>query len=184
MCVGMFQLTHWQTLKCIRWISHNTPFCNRNIHMCGSFCYKIEHYGIYATGLDWCIIGFIQQVYGNGDWRLLGMTFARWHHELETFSVLLALCEGHPPVTAGFPSQRPVTRGFNVFFDLRLDRRLSKQSRRRGFEMPLRSWWRHCTDSNISLYNFTKLTLIPQHQQNFHRIWEMIWYFCYDTYCV
>ena len=32
----------------------------------------------------------------------------------------------------------------NVFFDLRLNKRLSKQSRRRWFETPLRLLWRHC----------------------------------------
>ena len=31
-------------------------------------------------------------------------------------SAFLALCEGNPPVTGGFPSQRPVTQSFNVFF--------------------------------------------------------------------
>ena len=35
---------------------------------------------------------------------------------METFSVLLALCEGNTPVIDGFSSQRPVTRSFNVFF--------------------------------------------------------------------
>ena len=34
-----------------------------------------------------------------------------------TFSVLLTLCEGNPLVTGGFPSQRPVTQSFDVFFD-------------------------------------------------------------------
>ena len=34
-----------------------------------------------------------------------------------TFSALLALCEGNP-VTGGFPSQSPVTRSFDIFFDL------------------------------------------------------------------
>ena len=48
------------------------------------------------------------------------------------------------PVTAEFPSHRPVTRSFDVFFDLRLNKRLSKQSRRRWFETPSRSLWRHC----------------------------------------
>ena len=38
------------------------------------------------------------------------------------FSVLLALCEGNSPVTGEFPSQRPVTRSFDVFFDLRLNK--------------------------------------------------------------
>ena len=37
-------------------------------------------------------------------------------------------CAGNSPVTGGFPSQRPVTRSFDVFFDLRLNKRLSKQS--------------------------------------------------------
>ena len=32
------------------------------------------------------------------------------------------------PVTGEFPAQRPVTRSFGVFFDLRLNKRLSKQS--------------------------------------------------------
>ena len=39
---------------------------------------------------------------------------------METFSTLLALCEGKSPVTGESPSQRPVTRSFDVFFDLRL----------------------------------------------------------------
>ena len=48
---------------------------------------------------------------------------------MEPFSALLALCEGNSPVTCEFPSQRPVTRCCAVFFDLRLNKRLSKQSR-------------------------------------------------------
>ena len=60
-----------------------------------------------------------------------------------TFSALLALCAGNSPVTGGFPSQRPVTRSFDVFFDLRLNKRLSKQSRCWWFETPLCSLWRH-----------------------------------------
>ena len=41
---------------------------------------------------------------------------------------LLAICAGNSPVTGEFPAQRPVTRSFDVFFDLRLNKRLSKQS--------------------------------------------------------
>ena len=37
---------------------------------------------------------------------------------MENFSALLAFCEGNPPVTGGFPSQRPVTQSVDVFFDL------------------------------------------------------------------
>ena len=46
---------------------------------------------------------------------------------METFSASLALCEGNSPVTGEFPTQRPVARSFDVFFDLRLNKRLSKQ---------------------------------------------------------
>ena len=42
-------------------------------------------------------------------------------------------------LTGGFPSQRPVTRNFDVFFDLHLNKLLSKQSRRRWYETPSRS---------------------------------------------
>ena len=63
------------------------------------------------------------QKVGDGTW---------WCHQMETVSALLALCAGNSPVTGEFPSQRPVTRSFDVFFDLRLNKRLSKQSW---------SWW-------------------------------------------
>ena len=45
---------------------------------------------------------------------------------METFSASLALCARNSPVTGEFPSQKPVTRSFDVFFDLRLNKRLSK----------------------------------------------------------
>ena len=43
---------------------------------------------------------------------------------METFSALLAICAGYSPVTGEFPGQRPVTRSFDAFFDLRLNKRL------------------------------------------------------------
>ena len=39
---------------------------------------------------------------------------------METFSALLAICAGNSPVPGEFPTQRPSTRNFGVFFDLRL----------------------------------------------------------------
>ena len=67
-----------------------------------------------------------------------------WRPPMKTFSALLAFCAGNSPVTCEFPAQRPVTRSFGVFFDLLLNQQLSKQWRRRWFETPLRSLWRHC----------------------------------------
>ena len=65
---------------------------------------------------------------------------------METFSALLAICAGNSPVPGEFRAQRPVTRSFDVFFDLRLNKRLSKQSWGWWFETLSRPLWRHRTD--------------------------------------
>ena len=67
-----------------------------------------------------------------------------WRHEKETFSALLAICAGNSPVTTEFPTQRPVTRSFGVFFYLHLNKQLSKQSWGWWYETPSLSLWRHC----------------------------------------
>ena len=73
---------------------------------------------------------------------------------METFSALLAICAGNSPVPGELPTQRPVTRSFDVFFDLRLNKRLSKQSWDWWFETPPCSLWRH---SNVeSWHRFTE----------------------------
>ena len=74
-----------------------------------------------------------------------------WRHQMETFSALLTLCAGNSPVTGEFPAQRPVTRSFDVFFDLRMIKRLSKHSWGWWFEAPSRSLWRHC---NVVIHFF------------------------------
>ena len=48
------------------------------------------------------------------------------------------------PVPGEFLTQRPVTRSFDVFFDLRLNKRLSKQSWGWWFETLSRPLWRQC----------------------------------------
>ena len=59
---------------------------------------------------------------------------------------LLAICEGNSPVTGEFPAQRPVTRSFDVLYDLRLNKRLSEPSWGCWFETPSRPLWRHSND--------------------------------------
>ena len=76
-----------------------------------------------------------------------------WRHQMETFSALLAICAWNSPVTGEFPTQRPVTRRFDVFFDLRLNKRLSKQWWSWWFETPSRPLWRHCNGhTHIHIY--------------------------------
>ena len=69
---------------------------------------------------------------------------------MEAFSVLLAICAGGGGGGGGIP--RTVTRGFGVFFGLRLGKRLSRRSW---------GWWfgtlscpllRHCYDADGHLH--------------------------------
>ena len=69
---------------------------------------------------------------------------AWWRHQMETLFALLAICARNSPVNGEFPAQRPVTRSFDVFFDLRLNKRLSKHSWGWWFETLSRPLWRHC----------------------------------------
>ena len=48
---------------------------------------------------------------------------AWWRHQMKTFFALLAFCAENSPVPGEFSSQRPVTRSFDVFFDLHLNKR-------------------------------------------------------------
>ena len=71
------------------------------------------------------------------------------------FRVTGHLC-GNSPITSEFPPQRPVTRSFDIFFDLRLNKRLCKQWWSWWFETPSYSLWRHCNAlvENLSLCVF------------------------------
>ena len=72
-----------------------------------------------------------------------------WRHQMEIFSALLAICAGNSPVSGEFPAQRPVTRSFDIFFDLRLNKRLSKQPWGWWFETPSCPLWRQCNVNSI-----------------------------------
>ena len=62
------------------------------------------------------------------------------------FYVTSHLCGEFTGVPGEFPAQRPVTRGFDVFFDLRMNKRLSKQSWGWWFETLSHPLWRRCND--------------------------------------
>ena len=61
------------------------------------------------------------------------------------FHVTGPLC-GEFTSSGEFPTQRPMLRNFDVFFDLRLNKRLSKQPWGWWFETPSWSLWRRCND--------------------------------------
>ena len=91
-----------------------------------------------------------------------------WRHQIETFSPLLVICAGNSPVPGEFPTQRPVTRSFDVYFDLRLKKRLCKQSWAWWFETLLCPLWCH---SNV-LCSFLVMAIWSL------LIYECIWYIC------
>ena len=72
---------------------------------------------------------------------------------METFSAILAICAGNSSASGEFPAQRPVTRSFDVFFDLRMNERLSKHSWGWWLDTPSRPIWRQ---GNVYLICVTK----------------------------
>ena len=79
-----------------------------------------------------CLSGFVNHDYWRHGLQILDVWLcseASDHDDAikwKIFRVTGHLC-GNSPVTGEFPAQRPVTRSFDVFFDLRLNKRLSKQ---------------------------------------------------------
>ena len=106
--------------------------------------------------LHWCIVFTILIFWYdlkpiNIDIGVHFLVVPWWRNQMETFFALLALCAGNSPITGEFTAQRPVTRSFDVFFDLCLNKRLSKQSWGWWFETLLRPLWRHCNARLLSL---------------------------------
>ena len=82
---------------------------------------------------------------------------------MESLSALLAFCAGNSVVTGEFSAQRPVTRSFDVFLDLRLNKRLNKQWWGWWFGTPSRKFWRYCNDVLCGwLHSVTKFHTIKK----------------------
>ena len=62
--------------------------------------------------------------------------------------------------TGEFPVQRSVTQSFDVFLDLRLNKRLSKQPCGWWFETPSWSFWRQCNGNVIRNHYLYMVCLI------------------------
>ena len=97
----------------------------------------------------------------HGACKCPSLSVAWWRNQMETLSALLVRCVGNSPVTGEFPSQRPVTRNFDVFFDLCMNKWLSKQSWGWWFETPLCPLWRQCNGALGNQKTYTvKITLL------------------------
>ena len=101
-----------------------------------------------------------------------------WRHQMEIFSALLAPCEGNTPVTGEFPSQRPVTRGFDFFLWSALwikgwgnDRDASYLRRLRAHYSSL---WRHCNNADRERPLTNGMYRVPQTDQ-LAGVFTIIW---------
>ena len=74
-----------------------------------------------------------------------------------------------------FPTQRPVTRSFDVFFDLRLNKRLSKQPWGWWFETQSCPLWRH-HNGPLRTWRCTRLVVVILFMWSFpfHKIWFVL----------
>ena len=119
---------------------------NPDLHWYNCHMNPIKTYNITSTKPS----GTTPRLYFNGIQYQLhhgsDLIITWWRHQMEEFSALLAICAGNSPVPGEFLAQRPVMWSFDVFFDLRLDERLSKQSWGWWFETPSRPLWRYCND--------------------------------------
>ena len=104
-------------------------------------------------------------------WRSGSLTW--WRHQMEIFSALLAICAGKSPVPGEFPTHRPVTRSFDVYFDLRPNKRLSNQSWGWWFETRSRPLWRHRNVDGIPYLSRSRHThpwLLPEGGRAYFRL--------------
>ena len=92
---------------------------------------------------------------------------SRPHDGMETFSMLLALCEGNQQGTNGFPSQTASDAGCNVFYDVSLNKQLNKLASFQQFWMLYAHYditvmqWIDCPISirNIGITNIKEIAL-------------------------
>ena len=92
---------------------------------------------------------------------------------METFSALLAICAGNSPISGEFPAQRPVTRAFDVSFDLRLNKR--------WLETLSCSLWRQSNDCNPTSFNRHSDRFIIIHESSRYQRNNYVSVFCVEA---
>ena len=91
------------------WRPYVFKLCSLNVdqwHMASDILVDIGS-GYTRNNADWLTMDTFLSTNSVKSW---------WRHQMKTFSALLALCAGNSPNIGEFPSQRPVTQNFDVFF--------------------------------------------------------------------
>ena len=122
---GNYYICHGIPSFSIPWWRHDIETLSLLLTLCTenhcSLVYS-PHEGPWMGSFEVSIVDRVK----NHENKQLVVRVAWWRHQM-----------------VDFPSQRPMTRSVVVFFGLRLNKRLSKQSRRQWFQMPSRSLWHH-----------------------------------------
>ena len=102
--------------------------CNHgcSCHSGNLICWCLEGARLSATNVWFWFLSNVLYDHNIHQTTVCMFFWTWWRHQVDIFSALLDLCAGNSPVTGEFPAQRPVTRIFDVFFDLRLNKRMSK----------------------------------------------------------
>ena len=113
------------------------------------WCSQMAMVALYIRGTPLRYISSLRHIRAILVGRLIMMTSSNGN-----ISALLAICAGNSPLSGEFPAQRPVTRGSDVYFDLHLNKWLSKQWWGWWFETLSHPLWRHCSDRPTTAQRF------------------------------
>ena len=140
MYLGSYWLRYWL----VAWRHQAITWTNIDLSSM-VFCYLPQFLRKYPR-----VLGFNEYVNWSNHTIYLKITFeAWWHHQVETFSALLAICAVNSPIITHhrwIPLTKAIDTELWCFFYLHLNKRLSEQSCCRWFEMPSRYLWCLCND--------------------------------------
>ena len=147
-------MEYWKVLVVGQW---HHAWSRWRFPCCWFFFRRIPHFHTQRANhvVLWCFLWWWPEHADEQrtDWPLIfnALSLRRYRSNIimmtssdgNIFRVTGHLCGGNSSVPGEFPAQRPVTRSFDVFFDLRLNKRLSKQPWSWWFETPSWSLWCH-----------------------------------------
>ena len=142
------------------WAIYNVSDLNIDPHICffpdlvtgsGSANPVSTARGLSATQREACMCSLTTQ---EAETATQGVIQCIASHGLCAGSHMMTSSNGNIFRVTELPAQRPVTQSFDVFFDLRLNKRLSKQSWGWWFETLSRPLWRHCHAIGMYSWNW------------------------------
>ena len=145
-----------QILQCIRQISHNAPYCNRNVHICAHSVTKCCIVS-YQTGALCARIYSFDTVEDMWTQETEQWKSPLWCHAMEMLSTLLTLGIPIPGKAIFILKRRPVDsshkglvmQNFDVFFACSINKLLNTQLSCQWFDTPETLMWCHWNGASL-----------------------------------